>query len=562
MRAPLPKDRRIPDPLPVAAGKALPFRISPARKAGCGLSLRTLRSRFFGGIGDAMRHFEAAAAEALSASPPAPLGGLFEAFRKHLHPSLSPAAFAEELAQGVAMGFLAADACFEEPLSRSETCAYLASLSPACREVFSLAAPGALPGALDRACEALLAAANPPARLILAEELESDAPLGRLFEAFLSHCAPRMRSRRGIYLTPQPLASYIVRSADFLLRTRFGMGAGLAAPGVRILDPASGAGIFLEEALLCAAARMEDDPKATLPELRGFELSLPAYVVSLMSFDAFREKAAWFRRPAKICLTDALADPGEASNDPLTREMAAGWAHRANPVLAVLGNPPFLGHSENRGRWISDLLRGAGGEPSYLPRGERNTKWLQDDYVKFLRLAQWMIEQNGEGIVGVVVNHNCLDAITFSGLRASLLENFEEIFVLDLHGNRRKRETAGGRQDENVFEGVAQGVAVLLLVKKAGLERRSYRADRYGSRTEKLRFLGRKSAATTRWMEIPPHSPMTSAVLNARSSTAARTFPPSPAYPSRIGRPNAGEVCLHEGGSETQYGSLPPLFSP
>src|SRR5262249_44601350 len=141
----------------------------------------------------------------------------------------------------------------------------------------------------------------------------------------------------------------------------------------------------------------------------------------------------------------------------------------------VLGNPPFSGRPANTGDWIQDLLRGyvlenGSEEQGYYtvdgsPLGERNAKWLQDDYVKFLRFAQWQIDRNGWGIVGFIVNHNCLEAPTFRGLRRSLLGTFDQVFVLDLHGNHRRRETGPeGKRDENVFAGVAQGVAVLLLV--------------------------------------------------------------------------------------------------
>jgi len=141
--------------------------------------------------------------------------------------------------------------------------------------------------------------------------------------------------------------------------------------------------------------------------------------------------------------------------------------------------------------------------------GETNMKWLQDDYVKFLRLAQWMIDRNGEGVVGFVVNHNCLEAPTFRGLRRSLLRTFDQIFALDLHGNQRRRETGpGGERDENLFSGVAQGIAVLLLVKGGVASKAVYRADLYGTREAKLRALAGSGVRSLAWTKSEPRAPL------------------------------------------------------
>jgi predicted helicase len=136
---------------------------------------------------------------------------------------------------------------------------------------------------------------------------------------------------------------------------------------------------------------------------------------------------------------------------------------------------------------------------------ERNAKWLNDDSVRFLRLAQWKIEQAGEGIAALVLPHTGLDAPTFRGMRSSLLQSFEEIYALDLHGNRRKQERSPvGGADENVFKDVGQGAALLLLVKRQGLTRRVWRGDLYGARRDKLRILATTHVGTTAWEEVHP----------------------------------------------------------
>ena len=141
--------------------------------------------------------------------------------------------------------------------------------------------------------------------------------------------------------------------------------------------------------------------------------------------------------------------------------------------MVVLGNPPYSGESANKGEWIENLLKGRDGERktgNYFevdgqPLGEKNSKWLNDDYVKFIRFAQWRIERTGEGVLGFVTNHSYLDNPTFRGMRNSLMATFDEIYLLDLHGNAKKKErTPNGGKDENVFD-IQQGVSIGLFVK-------------------------------------------------------------------------------------------------
>jgi len=296
------------------------------------------------------------------------------------------------------------------------------------------------------------------------------------------------------------LVRYIVRSVHVLLQSKLGLPGGLADPGVRLLDPAAGTMNFLR-----AAWREVIDSHAPLgahgvARCTGIELLGDIEARGRVTLRRFLKvigcggAAGWL----STVHADALAPPPELL---------------AEPFNVVIGNPPWRGRSSNRGDWITQLLHGyrlpdGRQDEGYFrvdggPLGERNPKWLHDDYVKFLRLAQYSIDRNGEGIAGLVLNHNFLDAPTFRGLRRSLLGTFQEIYALDLHGNRRR-----GEGDENVFPGVAQGAAVLLLVKKPGLLPRLLRADLHGSRRDKLWALHRGDARTTRWTEIEPRAPV------------------------------------------------------
>src|SRR5690606_4532513 len=163
----------------------------------------------------------------------------------------------------------------------------------------------------------------------------------------------------------------------------------------------------------------------------------------------------------------------------------AGKVKKDIPILVILGNPPYSGHSSNTGEWISDVIK------EYYkvdgkPLGEKNPKWLQDDYVKFIRFSQWKIDQAGEGVLGFITNHSYLDNPTFRGMRQSLMNSFDEIYILDLHGNSKKKEKApDGTKDENVFD-IQQGVAVAFFIKyKKGETKQIVHQEIYGLRETK-----------------------------------------------------------------------------
>ena len=232
-----------------------------------------------------------------------------------------------------------------------------------------------------------------------------------------------------------------------------------------------------------------------------------------------------------VFLTNTLEEPHEPLSGQLillaqaiAQESASADAvKRDKPVMVVLGNPPYSGHSANKGQWIRDLLRGKDGVAttgSYFhvdggPLQERNPKWLNDDYVKFIRYAQRRIERTGEGVLAFVTNHSYLDNPTFPGMRQSLLDTFDDIYLLDLHGNSKKKErTPEGEKDENVFD-IQQGVAIGLFVKRSNsavAPARVFHADLWGERDAgpdggKYEWLAANDIETTNWSELSPKSP-------------------------------------------------------
>ncbi len=192
----------------------------------------------------------------------------------------------------------------------------------------------------------------------------------------------------------------------------------------------------------------------------------------------------------------------------------AGKVKKEQPVLVILGNPPYSGISANINEWTERLLKeNIDGTQSYYrvdgkPLGEKNPKWLQDDYVKFLRFAQWKIQTSGYGVVGMITNHSYLDNPTFRGMRQSLMKTFDEIYILDLHGNSLKKETApDGSKDENVFD-IRQGVAIALFIRnKKPKESKVYHTDLFGLRKEKYDWLENTEFKKENYVKIEPQSP-------------------------------------------------------
>jgi hypothetical protein len=323
------------------------------------------------------------------------------------------------------------------------------------------------------------------------------------YEPFLAAYNPKLKKNRGVYYTPESVVSYMVRSVDILLKTKFCKPLGLADPDVMILDPATGTGTYLLWIFQLVERRFKGtdgdvesgrlikerfgDMSWTqyvrdhlLPRVAGFELLMAPYAIAHLKLSLFLQESGYeFVREAsalpnpnqrlKVYLTNTL-DNAPRKSEFLFDEFIASEANEATsikqdePVMVVVGNPPYSGHSENKGEWISNLLKDYY-QVDGKPLGEKNSKWLQDDYVKFIRFSQWRIQKTGMGILAFITNHGYLDNPTFRGMRRSLDQTFDEMYVLDLHGNSKKKEVApDGSKDENVFD-IQQGVAIGLMVK-------------------------------------------------------------------------------------------------
>ena len=480
--------------------------------------------------------------------PPGDLAGYYRAFSEHLIADLAPSAFADLYAQTLAFGLFAArtrtrDATgFGLATAASVVPESVGVLRDAFRYISIADPPDEVRWILDDLVDLLRAADVDRIFRRWFHDGRGGDPIVHFYETFLERYDSEERERRGVFYTPLPLVSYVVRSVHRLLIDALDFPLGLADPRVRLLDPAAGTLPFVTEAWKVAReAHAEAYGAGAFASLRphllgrfaAFELMMAPYAVGHLKIGYLLEEWAMPLGPREsfpFFLTNTLEGAPLAQSDlpgmaSLSRESLAAERLKKDPadgedaVNVIVGNPPYRGHSANRDGWIDELMRDGyerpGGDPGggarddgYYrvegePLGEKNPKWLRDDYVKFLRFAQWKIDRAGEGVVALVLNHGYLDNPTFRGLRESLLASFDRLYLLDLHGNPNKREEA---PDENVFA-IQQGVSVALLVKKRGIAKGVFRADLRGSRREKLDWLAEHDVESTVWTAIEPRTP-------------------------------------------------------
>jgi predicted helicase len=347
-------------------------------------------------------------------------------------------------------------------------------------------------------------------------------PFIYFYEDYLKAYDKDTRKARGVYYTPPPIVNFIVRAVDDILKDSFGIKDGLADhKRVTVLDFACGTGTFLLEVFQRIFDNIggPDQGKAAsvvrehmLVNLYGFEYLIAPYTIAHLKLSQYLKDQ---QHPLKdnerlqVFLTNTL-EPIEPQKNLLlpavTAEVEAAQTVKEKPILVITGNPPYSGHSKNKGVWITAAIE-AYKQVDGRPLGEKNPKWLQDDYVKFIRFAQMKMDAVEEGVVGVITNHSWLDNPTFRGMRQSLMRSFEQIYVLDLHGNAKKKERApDGSKDENVFD-IEQGVAISLFVKHPGIKRGVWRGDFWGKRLEKYREAADGTLDSGSSHQLSPASP-------------------------------------------------------
>ena len=500
--------------------------------------------------------------------------GLYEATEHALVPNLGIEEFADMLAQTLAYGLFAARVNDESDDFHWSTAAHsIPAANPFLGQVFyEMAGLNArnepFIGFVEELTQVL---AISDMSTVLADFGSQEAlqdPIMHFYQDFLEAYDPELREQRGVYYTPEPVISYIVQSVDHLLRRYFNCPEGLAdhqmteyetlesvdgkdqpvtepVHRVLVLDPACGTGSFLYNIISHVREYYRKNNNAglwstyvqehLLPRIFGFEVMMAPYAMAHLKLGlqlAARdlqedERAIWdysFNDGERfhVYLTNTL----EQTETQLERRFAimrtiadevdsALKIKRDLPIMVVIGNPPYSGHSanssltsDNKFTWIGQLIE----DYKYVdgnPLGERNSKWVQDDYVKFIRFGQYRIQQSGGGILAFITNNSYIDSPTLRGMRQQLMSTFDDVYLLDLHGNAKRRERSpDGSPDQNVFD-IMAGVAIAIFVKRTeeDLPTNIYSSDLYGSREAKYEFLSTHDVSTTEWEQIDPQTP-------------------------------------------------------
>lgn len=389
-------------------------------------------------------------------------------------------------------------------------------------------------------------------------------PYLHFYETFLASYDPKLREVRGVYYTPAPIVSFIINAVDEILKQDLNHKKGLSQAldkDITLLDFATGTGTFLLEAFRKALEPIDKksvnyNPKALIDKFCGFEFLIAPYTIAHLKISqSFKEE---FNSPLKddeslkIILTNTLYSQSiskEQDNQntlftlfELTKEFKKAQSIKEDQILIITGNPPYSGASSNKGLYEDEIKISYGLEPSkaklskeqknyihlyfqektkqntstfkaiyekHKLENEKNPKWLLDDYVKFIRFAQSKIDSQKSGIFAFISNNGFLDNPTFRGMRYSLMQSFDKIYILNLHGNTRKKEKApDGSKDDNVFD-IMQGVSINIFIKQNSKAKNTklYYYDLYGKRKDKYEFLYENDLNSIQWTLIKNNEP-------------------------------------------------------
>lgn len=500
----------------------------------------------------------------------------YEAFKEFLIAGINENEFADLYSQTITYGLFAARLRAEKDFSRKLAYSFIPKSIGILRDVFKFISMEDLPRPMeviiDDIAEVLSAA---DAKNILDNyyhEGKGSDPVLHFYETFLSIYDPATREKRGVYYTPEPVVSFIVRSLHEILKEKFNISDGLASKNVTLLDPAGGTLGFLAKAIETAVKEFETKygeggvktflKDQILQNYYSFELMMAPYAIGHMKMSFLLEELGYRMEDderVKYYLTNTLEMTElEKTKFPIMSSLSdesheAIKVKRETPILVILGNPPYQGLSANKSDEVLNIKKGT----TYITKYEifkyiadditkyglrliqkkakkdirvkqktwigeqiENYKiidgawfgekkhWLNNDYVKFIRFSQWKIDQSGSGILGFITDNSYLDNPTFRGMRQSLMNSFDEMYILDLHGNSNKKEKApDGSKDENVFD-IQQGVSIVFFIKfKKNTRKQIVHRDLFGLREHKYDWLDKHSINNIKWNNLEPKSP-------------------------------------------------------
>jgi len=482
--------------------------------------------------------------------------GQYKTFQQMLIHDMTPKDFADMYAQTITYGMFTArfhDTTLEN-FSRQEAASLVPHSNPFLRSLFQQIAGYDLDTRLDWIVDSLVKIFLSTDVKKLLENFGSTTgrndPIIHFYEEFLAEFDPKLRKARGVWYTPESVVKFIVRAVDEVLVTEFDLPKGLGDTSkisvkvdtegrtksgkiktttkevhkVQVLDPATGTGTFLAETIKFLYEKKQyfkwnDYVKNDLiPRLHGFEIVMASYAMAHLKLDLLLKLTGYDgkdKQRLKVYLTNSLEEYHEETGNLFASFLAresqeADKIKKEAPVMVVMGNPPYSGHSSNKNEFIDKLMEDYKKEFDGSKLKEKNSKWINDDYVKFIRYSESYIQKNGEGILAFITNHSYLDNPTFRGMRSHLLRTFDKIYILDLHGNSKKLEKCpDGSKDENVFD-IMQGVAIIIGVKKKTKSKKLaelFLCDLYGKRDFKYDVLDENSLKSLPFEKIKYQEP-------------------------------------------------------
>lgn len=475
-----------------------------------------------------------------------------QAFRRILIHDLKEKTFADIYAQTIAYGLFAArlhDITLET-FSRQEARELIPKSNPFLRNLFDYVSGAQLDDRVvwivDDLADIFRATDLKAILSDFGKTTGQTDPFIHFYETFLAAYDPKLRKSRGVYYTPEPVVNFIVRAVDDILQSEFGLSSGLADTSkikiktadestgktierevhkVQILDPATGTGTFLAEVIRQIYKKFQGQEGAwsdyveehLIPRLNGFEILMASYTMCHLKLEmllretGYKAKDENKQKRFRVFLTNSLEeahpDTGTLFASWLSKESTeANYVKRDTPVMVVLGNPPYSVSSSNKSEWIEALTA-----DYKKDLNERNIQPLSDDYIKFIRFGQYFIDKNGEGILAYISNNSFIDGIIHRQMRKHLLESFDKIYILDLHGNSKKKEICpDGTKDENVFD-IMQGVSINLFVKTGKKKKNElgqvFQNDLQGKRECKYESLHVGSLKNSEWSNLEVKEP-------------------------------------------------------
>ena len=446
--------------------------------------------------------------------------GLYQLLKDTLIEDLSLDEFSDAYAQTITFGLLLARLNSSEPISEDTAFRDIPKSIGALRELFKTIEIEDIPESIGWIIDEILGILNNIDKeqfnkvLSFKQTYDYEDPYVYFYEKFLADYDKAKRKAKGVYYTPIPVVLFIINSINKLLKAEFEVD-GLKDSDVTLLDFATGTGTFLLEAFKNAIDETDSGSRKSLikehllKDFYGFEYLIAPYTIAHLKLSQFMQDSGYKlndNERVNVYLTDTLdkaihkqfalfpqiSKEGEDANKIKLKE----------PILVITGNPPYSNHSRNNKEWIKELIE------TYKEGLHEKKINLDDDYIKFLRFAHWKIEQTGKGIIGVITNNSFLDGLGHKIMRKKLMETFDKIYVLNLHGNNRRGET-----DKNVFD-VQVGVTITLFVKLPNSlknkEVNYYSIVKNGkatSRKEKYDFLLANNVNSLEWIKIKPEEP-------------------------------------------------------